>query len=122
MGRKAPKGYYVDGEFVVRESAEEAALGGDSPSRTARKKASEELQRIGEGLLSQRAGALDELHLPEKLRDAIAEAQRLDNFGAKRRQLQFIGKLMRGLEPEVLEAVQAALAKGQPSRGRGPRG
>jgi len=121
MGRKAPKGYYVDGEFVVRGSADDAAATDDAPSRTARKKASEDLQRIGEGLLALRASALDELQLPEKLRDAIAEAQRFDNFGAKRRQLQFIGKLMRSLEPEMLEAVEAALAKGQPSRGPGGR-
>ena len=52
MGRKAPKGYYVDGEFVVRGSADDAAATDDSPSRTARKKASEDLQRIGEGLLA----------------------------------------------------------------------
>ena len=80
MGRKAPKGYYVDGEFVVRGSADDAAATDDSPSRTARKKASEDLQRIGEGLLALRASALDELQLPEKLRDAIGEAQRFDNF------------------------------------------
>jgi len=122
MRRKAPKGYYVDGKFVARGSAEDVPADGGPPSRTVRKKASEDLQSLGEELLSLRAGPLDELQLPEKLRDAIGEAQRLTNFGAKRRLLQFIGKLMRGLEPEVLDSVRDALAKGQPSRGRSPRG
>ena len=43
--------------------------------------------------------------------DAIAEAKRITNFEGKRRQMQFIGKLMRKLEPEVLEAVKKALSE-----------
>jgi ribosome-associated protein len=112
MSPKSRKGYYVDGEFVPAGGGE--SVGGDAqdtgrPSRTARKNASADLQKTGEGLLTLRAERLEELDLPERLRDAIAEAKRLSNFGAKRRQLQFIGKLMRKLEPEVLEAVDAAL-------------
>ena len=46
---------------------------------------------------------------PEKPRDAIVEAKRITNFEGKRRQKQFIGKLMHRLDAEALEAVAAAL-------------
>jgi ribosome-associated protein len=80
-----------------------------APSRTELKNASEQLQKIGEGLLTLHADSFAALGLPEKLQEAIFEAKRLTSFGAKRRQLQFIGKLMRRLDPETLEAVDAAL-------------
>jgi ribosome-associated protein len=125
MSPKSRKGYYVDGEFVAAHDGAHPGGSGEAqdegrPSRTARKNASADLQRAGEALVELRADRLAELDLPERLRDAIVEAKRLSNFGAKRRQLQFIGKLMRKIEPEVLEAVEAALRAAQP--GRSPRG
>jgi len=120
MTRKSRKGYYVKGEFVVPGSAADRELGAaadsDSPSRTARKNASEDLQRTGEALLTLRPEVFGGLDLPDRLRDAVVEAKRLDNFGAKRRQLQFIGKLMRGLTPEQLDALNAALHRADPHR------
>jgi ribosome-associated protein len=112
MARKSPKGYYVDGTFIVAGSDADVPLGDGRPSRTERKNASEELQKIGEELLTLRAEILAGLSLPEPLHDAIVQAKRLTNFGAKRRQLQYVGKLMRRLEPEALEAVKALLAEG----------
>ena len=47
--------------------------------------------------------------LPEKLADAVADAKRITNFEGKRRQMQFIGKLMRKLDDDVIESVKAAL-------------
>jgi len=81
----------------------------DEPSRTARKNASHELQRLGEQLMELRAERVAALDLPERLEDAIAEAKRLTSFGARRRQAQFIGKLMRRLEPESLAAIRKAV-------------
>jgi ribosome-associated protein len=49
------------------------------------------------------------LDVPEKLRDALADARRITNFEGKRRQMQFVGKLMRQLEPDTLAAIRAAL-------------
>ena len=49
------------------------------------------------------------LPLPDTLREAILDAQRMKSFGAKRRQVQFIGKQMRRLTPEALDEVRAAL-------------
>jgi ribosome-associated protein len=49
--------------------------------------------------------------LPEQLEDAVAEARRLTSFGAKRRQAQFIGKLMRKLDEESVAAIRKALER-----------
>jgi ribosome-associated protein len=114
MTRRSRKGYYVNGEYVTpaRAAAEELAADAADPgasSRTARKNASEDLQKTGEALLALRTDLFAALDLPERLRDAILEAKRLTNFGAKRRQLQFVGKLMRKLEPEQIDAIHIAL-------------
>jgi ribosome-associated protein len=53
------------------------------------------------------------LALPERLEEAVAEGRRLTSFGAKRRQTQFIGKLMRKLDEESVAAVRRALQRGQ---------
>ena len=58
-----------------------------------------------------RAELLTRLQLPEKLVEAIAESKRITNFEGKRRQMQFIGKLMRKLEPEQHEAIRVALVE-----------
>ena len=114
MSRKSRKGYYVAGEFVAAGSELDQQFrteqkGGDGPSRTERKTASEDLQKIGEDLLTLRADLFAALPLPEKLRDAILDARRITNFEAKRRQKQFIGKLMHRLDPVALTAVNTAL-------------
>ncbi len=59
----------------------------------------------GEELLTLRADLMARLDLPEKLLDAIAQARKITNFEGKRRQMQFIGKLMRPLDPEPIRAA-----------------
>ena len=118
MTRKLKKGYYVAGQFVAEGSDLDAELkrelkGTDAPSRTDLKRESSEVQKIGEELLTLRAELLQRLGLPEKLRDAVADAKRITNFEGKRRQMQFIGKLMRQLDPSDLDRVRAALAEQQ---------
>jgi ribosome-associated protein len=81
----------------------------EGPSRTQLKNESRDLQKLGEALLDLRADAFDAVPLPELLREAIAEAKRLKSFGAKRRQLQYIGKLMRRLDADDVAAVAAAV-------------
>ena len=51
--------------------------------------------------------------LPETLHEAVLAAQRIRSHGARTRQLQYIGKLMRQLEPSVLSRVRAALTYGR---------
>lgn len=114
MPRRSRRGYYVDGGFVPAGSEADREFraeikGTEAQSRTERKHASEHLQETGEALETLRADLFDALPLPDKLREAIVEVRRLTHFGALRRQRQFIGKLMRGLDEAELAAVTAAL-------------
>ena len=114
MSRKLKKGYFVRGEFVAEGSERDIELkaelkGTSDQSRTDLKRESTELQKLGADLLDLRSDLLARLALSDKFKDAIADAKRITNFEGKRRQMQFIGKLMRLLEPDVLEDVKKAL-------------
>lgn len=114
MSRKPKRGYYVKGHFVPEGSELDLELkaelkGTTEKSRTELKRESDALQALGEQLLTLRADLLARLNLSEKLLDALAEAKRITNFEGRRRQMQFIGKLMRLLDADTLHAAQAAL-------------
>ncbi len=114
MSRKPKKGYYVRGQFVAEGSELDLELkaelkGTPDASRTDLKRESDALQELGKDLLTLRADLFAGLALPDKLADALAEARRITNFEGKRRQMQFVGKLMRKLEPAQVEAARAAL-------------
>lgn len=114
MSRKPKKGYYVKGQFVAEGSEldleyKRELKGSDEPSRTDLKRESSELQKLGEDLIHLRADLMDRLQLSDKFLEAIAEAKRITNFEGLRRQMQFVGKLMRQLEPDTLDAIRAAL-------------
>jgi len=113
MSRKPKKGYYVRGVFVAEGSELDlelkAELKGTEASRTELKRESEQLQKLGESLLTLRQDLMDGLALPEKLVEALAEAKRITNFEGKRRQMQYVGKLMRGLDDDDLQSIREAL-------------
>jgi ribosome-associated protein len=114
MPRKFKKGYFVQGHFVAEGSELDLELkrelkGGDEPSRTDQKRESDELQKLGESLLTLRGDLMDKVALPEKLADAVQEAKRISNFEGKRRQMQFIGKLMRKLDAADVQGIRDAL-------------
>ena len=62
------------------------------------------LQKLGEELVELKPSALEKFPLPEDLAEAIKDAQRFKNE-ARRRQLQYIGRLMRNIDPEPLQAA-----------------
>ncbi len=75
------------------------------PSKTRRKAAMHELQALGDALVELTDHQLSQVPLPEDLLDAVKAARsmrRLDE--ARRRQLQFIGRLMRDVDPEPIRA------------------
>lgn len=74
------------------------------PSKTKVKKQMHELQDIGEQLVALSKDQLKEVDLPETLRDAILEAKRITKFGAIKRQMQYIGRLMRSVDPAPITA------------------
>jgi ribosome-associated protein len=73
-------------------------------SRSQRKREVEALQEIGERLVTLNASRLGQLDIPDKLREAVREAKRLTANGAIRRQKQYIGKLMRNVDPAPILA------------------
>lgn len=120
MSRKPRKGYFVRGQFVAHGSTEDLELKrelqGDEPSKTQLKQHSSELQALGEQLLALRQDLLDPLDLPTRLLDALAELARIRNFEGRRRQSQYLGKLMRQLDEAQIQAIHDALqAQRQPS-------
>ncbi len=110
---RGPNGYYVKGEFVADGSELDVELKAEfDGSRSKLKAESDALQKLGIQLLDLPAARLAKLDLPEKLFDAIAEAKRITNFEGKRRQMQFIGKLMRKVDAEPIYAAVEAAKKG----------
>jgi ribosome-associated protein len=73
-----------------------------SISKTKRKAAMEALQDLGGKLVELPRDKLDKLNLPETLRDAVLEARRITSNGAIRRQMQYIGRLMREVDTEPI--------------------
>ena len=71
-------------------------------SKTQRKKEAEELQKLGEELTKLSSQQLERMELPDNLRAALIEAQAIKSNIAGRRQRQFIGSLMRDVEPEPI--------------------
>ena len=71
----------------------------DRPSKSSLKRAMHDLQATGDELVALSTDQLKKIDLPEDLRDAVRDAQRFTSHGARRRQLQFIGKLMRNIDP-----------------------
>ncbi len=116
MSRKPKKGYFVKGQFVAEGSELDLELkrelkGDTEISKTDLKRESAELQKLGEELLTLRTDLLGRLDLSDKLLDALRDAKRITNFEGRRRQIQFIGKLMRLLPPETQQAARDALAE-----------
>jgi ribosome-associated protein len=70
----------------------------ERPSKTQRKKASHELQDLGEALVALPESRVRDLAIPENLRDAVHEYRRTRTHEGRRRQMQYIGKLMRGTD------------------------
>jgi ribosome-associated protein len=81
-------------------------------SKTQRKKAVHLLQALGEELVELNDDQLAAIELPEALRDAVMAARRITKFEARRRQLQYIGKLMRRVEVEPIRAALDAMLAG----------
>lgn len=113
MNNKTPKpikGYWSNGRFVKPEEIALEEVG--PPSKTQLKAEADEKQALGEALLTLRADLMARLDLPDKLLEALKEAKRITHFEGRRRQMQFIGKLMRPLDMEPIRAAIDEQANG----------
>lgn len=89
--------------------SQEDQFNDDQVSKSHRKREADAMQALGKKLTELKPHQLDELPLSEEALDVINEYNRLPNsHGAKRRQLQFIGRVMRDSD---VEAISAKLEK-----------
>lgn len=81
------------------------------PSKSARKREYQALQSLGEGLIGLSTEQLAGVPLDERLLEAVQSAKKMKSHGALRRQKQFIGKLMRQVDPEPIRAAFEELGR-----------
>jgi ribosome-associated protein len=81
----------------------------ERPSKSQLKREMTALQDLGVALVHLNADQLARFDLPESLRDAIAQARRITDHEGRRRQLQYVGKLMRGVDAEPIQRALGAV-------------
>jgi len=86
----------------------------EPPSRSQLKREAEAVQDLGRDLVELPAASygtvMAKLELPEGLREALDTCRSINARGGRKRQLQYIGKLMRGIDPEPIRNALAGLA------------
>ena len=92
----------------------------DGPSKTQLKRESAALQNLGAALVELPADRLKKIDMPENLLVALLDTQRIHAHGARKRQMQLVGKLMRGVDPvplqeaiDVVNGISAQAKAGQ---------
>ena len=92
----------------------------DGPSKTQLKRESAALQNLGAALVELPADRLKKIDMPENLLVALLDTQRIHAHGARKRQMQLVGKLMRGVDPvplqeaiDVVKGISAQAKAGQ---------
>ena len=81
-------------------------------SRTQLKKEATALQKMGEKLVLLSEDQLDRMGLPTRLLEAIQTVRTITSHGARRRQMQYIGSLMRRVDAEPIEQALLAIEQG----------
>jgi ribosome-associated protein len=85
--------------------------GYDRPSKSQLKRDMHALQALGVEIVALPKDALKRMPLPESLDEAVREARRITDHEGKRRQMQYVGKVMRGLTDGETAALREALDK-----------
>ncbi|MGA7779646.1 MAG: ribosome biogenesis factor YjgA [Paraburkholderia sp.] len=83
--------------------------GYDRPSKSQLKRDMHALQELGEALIALPKDALKRMPMPEKLDDAVREARRITDHEGKRRQVQYVGRVMRSLHDDETAGLRTAL-------------
>jgi ribosome-associated protein len=78
-------------------------------SKTRKKREMHELQALGVALVGLSDSQLEIIEIPQKLREALLEAKQIKSHEAKRRQMQYIGRLMRDVDPAPIRSRLAEL-------------
>ncbi len=89
-------------------------MGTEYKSRTRKKIEDRALQRLGEQLVALPIGQLEVMELPDELLSAIELAHKIKSRSARRRQIQYIGAIMRHIDPEPIRAALERIRQGYP--------
>ena len=81
-------------------------------SKTQKKKEAEALQDLGEKLVKLSNEQLKGIDMPEELSNAVKQAKAIKSHGALKRQMQFIGSLMRKIDPEPVQEALEGIEQG----------
>jgi ribosome-associated protein len=100
LAKQTDQAQQANPQDAVPEESEGELL----PSKTRRKAAMHALQDLGEAMVLLTPERLTALALPERLADAILQARHITRWEARRRQMQFIGRLMRDVDPLPIQA------------------
>jgi ribosome-associated protein len=88
-------------------------------SKTKQKKSAHDAQRVGEALCALNDTKLNAIQMPAELREAVVAARNMRQHGARRRQMQYIGALMRSVDVAALQTeIDSANAEGHEERRR----
>ena len=98
--------------MLRRRKGEACKMDTEYKSRTRKKNEDRALQRLGEQLVSLPFGQLETMELPDELLTAIEFARKIRSHGARRRQIQYIGVLMRHIDPEPIETALDRIRRG----------
>ncbi|MBZ5795823.1 ribosome-associated protein [Burkholderia contaminans] len=93
----------------IEHAVEDDDNGYDRPSKSQLKREMHELQVLGQALVDLPKDALKRMPMPESLSDAVREARRITDHEGKRRQLQYVGRVMRSLTDDETAALRTAL-------------
>jgi ribosome-associated protein len=109
MPRAKPTDLQADHALLpdARRGAAETPV--ETPSKTRVKQAMQALQELGAELVALPADALARLALDESLHEAVRAAQRIQAHGGRRRQVLYVGKLVRALPEAEQQRLSAAL-------------
>jgi ribosome-associated protein len=88
---------------------EDFTEGNGRPSKTKMKEAMHELRDLGAELVDLSVGQLKRVNLPEDLLAAVRECQKITSHGARRRQIMYIGKMLRNVDEEPIRAGLALI-------------
>jgi ribosome-associated protein len=89
----------VDTEYDLEDQQPER------PSKSQLKREMDALQALGARLIELGKERLAKIDMPDELREAVRDAQRFTKHEARRRQLQYIGRLMRNVDPAPIQAA-----------------
>ncbi|WDD93410.1 ribosome-associated protein [Burkholderia sp. FERM BP-3421] len=93
----------------IEHADEDAGHGYDRPSKSQLKRDMHALQVLGEALVELPKDALKRMPMPESLGEAVREARRITDHEGRRRQIQYVGRVMRTLTDAETAALRTAL-------------